>query len=233
MLVLEDIAKSYPGPGGPVEVLNGLSLHVQPGELAVIQGPSGCGKSTLLFIAGAMLPPDKGRVCFAEQQPYTFSRARRNRFRADVVGFIFQRFHLIPYLSVEDNLRWPLRWSDDPARHGRRIPELGDRLGIRHRFAHRPAQLSAGEQQRVAVARALLGNKQLICADEPTGNLDDENAALIRETLREEAGRGRIVLLVTHHQEWAARSDVLLRLNTPTHAGQDAAARRASTPPPC
>ncbi len=214
MLHLQTISKSYPGPEGRVEVLNQLDLRVQPGELAVVQGPSGCGKSTLLFIAGAMLPPDQGDVRFGDCLPYTLSPARRNRFRASVVGFIFQRFHLIPYLSVEDNLRWPLRWSDDPQRHARRIPELGERLGIRHRFAHRPEQLSAGEQQRVAVARALLGDKQLICADEPTGNLDDENGALIEETLREETGRGRIVLLVTHRKEWAAKGDVALQLET-------------------
>ena len=216
MLQLENIHKSFLGPTGAVPVLAGLSLAVQPGQLAVIEGPSGCGKSTLLFIAGAMSPPDKGTVQFDDVDPYALTPAARNRFRANRVGFVFQRFHLIPYLDVEANLRWPLRWCADPGKHIPRILELGERLGIRHRFAHRPAQLSAGEQQRVAIARALLGDKPLICADEPTGNLDDESAALVKDTLVQETRRGRIVLLVTHHKEWAAYSQVRVRLSSLT-----------------
>lgn len=217
MLRLENIHKSFQGPIGPVQVLAGLDLEVRPGELAVVEGPSGCGKSTLLFIAGAMSPPDQGRVQFAGIDPYALNPAARNRFRANRIGFVFQRFHLIPYLDVEANLRWPLRWCADSEKQIPRIAELGERLGIRHRFAHRPAQLSAGEQQRVAIARALLGDKALICADEPTGNLDDENAGLVKDTLIQETQKGRIVLLVTHHKEWAAHSQVRVRLPTPPH----------------
>ena len=216
MLQLENIHKSFLGPTGAVPVLAGLSLVVQPGQLAVIEGPSGCGKSTLLFIAGAMSPPDKGTVQFDDVDPYALTPAARNRFRANRVGFVFQRFHLIPYLDVEANLCWPLRWCPHPERHVARLAELGERLGIRHRFAHRPAQLSAGEQQRVAIARALLGDKPLICADEPTGNLDDESAALVKDTLVQETQHGRMVLLVTHHKEWAAYSQVRVRLSTLT-----------------
>ncbi len=136
----------------------------------------------------------------------------RDRLRPDRLS---AWFHLIPYLDVEANLRWPLRWCADPGKHIPRIAELGERLGIRHRFAHRPAQLSAGEQQRVAIARALLGDKPLICADEPTGNLDDESAALVKDTLVQETQQGRMVLLVTHHKEWAAHSQVRLHLPHP------------------
>ena len=198
MLGFEAVSKSYPGPDGAVPVLRDLSFVMHPGDLAVVQGPSGCGKSTLLFTAGAMMPPERGAVRFADQSVYGISRARRHRLRGTSVGFIFQRFHLIPYLNVEQNILWPLRWSANPVQAARRLPELARRLEIRHRLTHRPAQLSAGEQQRVAVARALLGRKALICADEPTGNLDEVNAAIVFDVLKDEAARGAIVLLVTH-----------------------------------
>lgn len=221
MLIFEDVTKSYPGPGGRIEVLAGLNLRVRAGELAVVQGASGCGKSTLLFIAGGLLRPDRGTVRFADRTPYSLSNARRNRFRAANVGFIFQRFHLIPYLSVEENVRWPLHWSDDPIRDGRRIPELCEKLGFHRRLGHLPAQLSVGEQQRVAVARALLGDRKLICADEPTGNLDETNSRLIAEILREEADRGCTVLFVTHEKRWASMADLHLRLDSLSAAEAD------------
>lgn len=212
MLTLDHVSKSYTGPNGRIEVLKEFTLRAAPGQLVVVHGPSGCGKSTLLFIAGAMLPPDQGSVRFGSQSLYALSRSKRNRFRASEVGFVFQRFHLIPYLSVRENLLWPLRWSRDSQHESRRMPDLVERLGLSHRLSHLPARLSAGEQQRVAVARALLGKKKLVCADEPTGNLDDENAALILQVLREEAARGAIVLLVTHDKEAVSRGDLNVQL---------------------
>jgi len=210
MLALQNISKAYRGPAGRVDVLRDFDLKLTSGDLAVIQGPSGCGKSTLLFTAGAMLPPDQGNVQLMHDSIYDMSRARRSHLRAQRIGFIFQRFHLIPYLNVEENILWPLHWSENEAGMEHRFIELSERLGIRHRFAHRPDQLSAGELQRVAVARALMGDKQLICADEPTGNLDEDNAALVIDVLREEAERGCMVLLVTHQRVLAHLGNVYL-----------------------
>ncbi len=214
MLALRNINKAYQGPLGRVEVLRDFELTLKPGDLAVIQGASGCGKSTLLFTAGAMLPPDRGSVMLMEDSIYAMSRARRCRLRAEAVGFIFQRFHLIPYLTVAQNILWPLRWRALGTEAGQRLAAVSDRLGIRHRFEHRPDQLSAGELQRVAVARALMGDKKLICADEPTGNLDEANAAIVIDVLREEAERGCMVLLVTHQRELASLGNVYLDLGT-------------------
>ncbi len=212
MLSFYHVEKSYLGPEGRVEVLRDLSFSLDAGDLAVVQGPSGCGKSTLLFTAGAMLPPDRGTVTFGKDAVYGLPRFRRNRLRATSVGFIFQRFHLMPYLTVEENLLWPLRGCADGEKARQRLPELCHRLGLRHRLAHRPAQLSAGEQQRVAVARALLGEKMLICADEPTGNLDEENADLVIEVLHQEASRGCMILLVTHQHELAGLGNIHLAM---------------------
>ncbi len=200
MLLFHDVSKSYPGPGGSLPVLRNISFQMDPGDLAVVQGPSGCGKSTLLFTAGSLMPPEGGSVQLAGVSIYQVTRARRHRIRGSCVGFVFQRFHLIPYLDVRENILWPLRWSAHPETSRRRFPELVRRLDIGHRLEHRPAQLSAGEQQRVAVARALIGGKSLICADEPTGNLDEENAGIVLDILKEEASRGVMVLLVTHQR---------------------------------
>ncbi len=214
MLSFEKVYKSYPGPEGRVDVLRGIDLSLNQGDLAVVRGPSGCGKSTLLFTAGTMLPPERGRVTFGGMSVYDAPRFRRNSVRGTSVGFIFQRFHLIPYLNVEENILWPLRWSrKDASELKKNLPGLAGRLGIRKRFAHLPCQLSTGEQQRVAVARALLGGKKLICADEPTGNLDDENAALVVEVLKDEASKGSVVLLVTHQRELSGLGNVYLEFN--------------------
>ena len=199
MLAFEQVRKVYDGSGGRTEVLRGLDFRLSPGETAVIRGPSGCGKSTLLFTAGAMLPPDSGRVRLGDESLYEISGTRRNRLRASSVGFVFQRFHLVPYLTVAENILWPLRWQSDTGEPGQRFADLVRKLRLESRLNERPGHLSAGEQQRVALARALIGGKRLICADEPTGNLDEENAAIVLDMLKEEAGRGAMVLLVTHH----------------------------------
>ena len=201
MICFDDVSKRYYGPGGRVDVIANLSFKVSAGEMAVICGPSGCGKSTLLFMAGAMLAPTEGSVTCEQHDIYSRTSGWRNRFRRTSVGFIFQRFHLIPYLNAEQNILWSLRWSADSAKSARRLPELARTLGIAHILAHYPHQLSAGEQQRVAAARAILGEKKIICADEPTGNLDEQNASLVMEAIRNEAQRGSTVLLATHDSD--------------------------------
>jgi len=198
MLQVRDATKSYTKQGRTIHAARQLSFSAEEGELIVVHGPSGSGKSTLLLMLGGMLPPDSGSVACNGQEVYRGSLAKRNRYRKHMVGFVFQRFFLMPYLSVRDNIAMSL--SLQGRRHEARnaVTELAGRLGIEGRLAHRPSELSVGEQQRVALARALVGGQKLILADEPTGNLDPRNAEIIARCLVEESHKGRTVILATH-----------------------------------
>jgi putative ABC transport system ATP-binding protein len=198
MLKIEYASKTYRKRGAAVTAVEEICLELMPGDFAIIHGPSGSGKSTLLLMAGAMLPPDAGSVLFEQSDIYRWSPGKRNRYRNGAVGFIFQRFHLLPYLGVADNIRMPLALQGRGHEQGL-IEEVAERLSLGHRLQHQPAELSVGEQQRVAVARAIVGDKQVILADEPTGNLDEENVRIVGEVLEQESQRGRIVALVTHN----------------------------------
>jgi len=212
MLELCGATKVYRKNGRTIRAADGLSCTVKPGDFLVIHGPSGSGKSTLLLMAGGMLPPDSGEVRFGGEDVYRWSPSRRNRYRREHVGFVFQRFFLIPHITVFDNirLRYALRGSSRKAAGG--IAELTRRLGIEERLGHYPGELSVGEQQRVAVARALAGSPEIVLADEPTGNLDPENAGIIIECLREEARQGRSVVMVTHNHAYLGVGSGELRL---------------------
>jgi len=205
ILEICDLAKRYPGPSGPVHALVNVSLQVNPGEFVVVQGPSGCGKSTLLLAAGGLLRPDAGTVRIAGQDPYALSPEDRAGFRAAHIGFVFQQFHLVPYLSIIDNVLAPdlaLQRPDATAR----AAELIARFGLKDRQHHLPGQLSVGERQRTALARALLNRPQLLLADEPTGNLDRDNGVLVLDALAEFARAGGAVLLATHDIAAAGRA---------------------------
>lgn len=211
ILELRDIAKTYRGPSGPVQALAGVSLDIASGEFVAVQGPSGCGKSTLLLAAGGLLRPDAGRVSIGGQDPYALSPDARAAFRAAHVGFVFQQFHLVPYLSVIDNVLTPslaLKRPGAPERAARLIAQFG----MSDRRHHVPEQLSVGECQRTALARALLNGPQLLLADEPTGNLDLENARVVLDALAGFARAGGAVLLITHDPEAASRADRVLSL---------------------
>ena len=211
ILEIRDLVKSYPGPTGTVPALTGVSLQVAVGEFVAIQGPSGCGKSTLLLAAGGLLRPDSGQVQIDGQDPYRLSPEERAKFRAIHLGFVLQQFHLVPYLSVLDNvLVSTLAWSQPKARE--RAMELLERFGLQNRLHHVPEKLSIGERQRTALARALLNKPQLILADEPTGNLDRENADVVLKALKEFAGQGGGVLLVTHDLTAASCADRTVRI---------------------
>jgi putative ABC transport system ATP-binding protein len=197
MLILETISKTYKGPDGPVTVLNSLSLTVTPGEVVAVQGPSGSGKTTLLLIAGGLLKPDTGVVAVDRQSVYELSPNGRSGLRAEKIGFVFQQFHLIPYLTVLENVLAPSVVRPDPGAR-EHAQELIRHFRIDHRMNHVPAQLSMGECQRVALARALLNDPAVILADEPTGNLDEENGHIILQYLAEFAKQDRAVLIVTH-----------------------------------
>lgn len=182
-----------------VHALRGASLRLAPGSFKVIQGPSGSGKTTLLLAAGGLLRPDEGSVSVSGTDLYSLSPEQRARFRASHIGFVFQQFHLIPYLNVLENVLAPtLAYAHNGAPE--RAKQLVDDLGLGHRTDHPPSELSTGERQRVALARALLNEPELLLADEPTGNLDAENAAAVLRHLRAFAERGGAVMVATHDE---------------------------------
>ena len=197
MIEVKNLCKTYAGRGNKVVALDNVSLAVKPGEFVAVQGPSGCGKTTLLLAVGALLMPSSGSVSVDGKNPYGLSAENRARFRGTTIGFVFQQFHLVPYLSVEENilaasLAGPVNGARERAR------SLMDHFQLTGRARHVPAELSIGERQRVALARALLNQPKVLLADEPTGNLDGENAEIVLGHLAEFAQRGGAVLLVTH-----------------------------------
>jgi len=202
------------GVGAPLAVLKGLDLEVKPGEYLAVTGPSGSGKSTLLNLLGLLDGADSGEIWFGEERVSSARRRRQALIRGSQVGFIFQAFHLIASLTALENVALAARYvGSDRADAKRRALALMERLGVAHRTRHHPAQLSGGEQQRVAFCRAVLNDPPLILADEPTGNLDEDHARVIREELRARVReRGTTVLLVTHHPEAFGEADRVLSL---------------------
>ena len=196
VLAINQLGKSFPSAAGEVHAVRDVSLELAAGELVALRGPSGCGKSTLLMAAGGLLEPTSGSVEINGTDLYSLGQDGRAQFRAENIGFVFQQFHLIPYLDVRDNI---LAASLATARaEGERVDELLEIFGLQQRAHHVPAALSTGEKQRTAMARALLNNPKLILADEPTGNLDQGNAEALLEQLSGFSGKGGAVLLVTH-----------------------------------
>jgi putative ABC transport system ATP-binding protein len=212
LLELTQITKTYrAGQAGEVRALPPVSLALAAGEFVAVQGPSGCGKTTLLLIAGGLLAPTAGRVVLAQEEPYAMSADRRAEFRARHLGFVFQQFHLVPYLSVLDNVLAPALAAAVPDARAR-AEELVAQFGLQARRRHVPGELSTGERQRTALARALLNRPKVLLADEPTGNLDRENADVVLDHLGKFARAGGAVLLVTHEEHAAQRADRVLRL---------------------
>jgi ABC-type lipoprotein export system ATPase subunit len=211
MLQIENLCKTYVRPQGVVRAADGVSLGVRPGEFVALQGPSGSGKTTVLLAAGGLLRPDAGRVTVDGQDLYTLSPDQRARFRGGRIGFVFQQYHLVPYLSVRDNVVAASLAAPGPDAR-QRADKLIERFGLAHRAEHVPADLSSGERQRTALARALLNQPKLLLADEPTGNLDAENAGIVLQVLSEFAASGGVVLLATHHQQTAERAQRVLHL---------------------
>jgi ABC-type lipoprotein export system ATPase subunit len=196
VLSIKQLGKSFPSAAGEVHAVRDVSLEVSAGELVTVRGPSGCGKSTLLMAAGGLLEPTSGAVEVNGTDLYSLGQDGRAQFRAENIGFVFQQFHLIPYLDVRDNiLAASLAAAGADAS---RAEELLAVFGLEHRAHHVPAALSTGEKQRTAMARALFNNPRLILADEPTGNLDRDNAEALLEQLLGFTGKGGAVLLVTH-----------------------------------
>jgi ABC-type lipoprotein export system ATPase subunit len=198
VITLNDVVKTYSTKRGPVKALDGINLQIEKGQFLALHGPSGSGKTTLLMTIAAMLHPTRGTVLFDENNLYNMSVRERAKFRAENVGFIFQMFHLVPFLNVFENVA--LAAAESKA-SSQRINDLLQKLGLADRMYHKPAELSSGEKQRTAIARALLNDPKLILADEPTGNLDPENANAVFGYLSEFHKSGGTVIVVTHGPE--------------------------------
>lgn len=213
MITCQSISKVYPSKNGLVQSLHNINLNIEKGEFIILRGPSGCGKSTLLFLLGGMLHPSSGEVFHQGENLYTMNDSERNSFRARQIGFIFQMFHLLPFLDVLENLSIAAPSSMNASETDSRVHEVLALLGLGDRQSHRPDQLSAGERQRVAIGRALLNSPDIILADEPTGNLDPDNAREVFENLSRIHKSGKTVIVVTHGaigDEYATR---VLHLN--------------------
>ena len=207
MLVLNDLGKTYRTRAGEVRALHGVSLRIDKGEFVAVCGPSGSGKTTLLMMIAAMLRPSRGTVQFDGKDVYAIGGPERARLRACNIGFVFQMFHLVPYLNVLENVL--VAQGASGRRDRSRAGDLLQRLGLQQRMHHRPGTLSAGEKQRVAMARALLNQPRVILADEPTGNLDPENTRCVLMHLHEFHRAGGTVIVATHGpaaQELATRT---------------------------
>lgn len=212
MLEFKNVSMWFDGPEGKVTALDEASFSVSPGEFLAVRGPSGCGKTTLLLTAGGLLRPSAGQVSLDGQDPYMLSSEMRSRMRASMIGFVFQQFHLIPYLTVRQNIMAPSLAL--PAKEAvQRTQELVSNFGLDDRAGHVPAQLSTGQRQRTALARALLNKPKIILADEPTGNLDEDNADIVFDYLDKYVSDGGCVLLVTHDVRAAAHATKTLQMS--------------------
>jgi len=213
MLRAEGIVKTYRGSATPVPVLSGVDVSAEAGALTVIAGASGSGKSTLLNVLGLLEDADAGTVWYGDVPVSTLSRRDKSRYRGRSVGFVFQAFLLLPSLTAVDNVLLAGRYVGRARTDGRRRAlMLLEQFGVAQRAAHYPRELSGGEQQRVAFCRALFNDPPLLLADEPTGNLDDVNGALILQALRERAQAGGAVVVVTHRPDVIAGADAVYAL---------------------
>ncbi len=215
VLSLNHIIKRYHQGAATLEVLRGVSLNIQEGEVVALVGPSGCGKSTLLQIAGLLDAPDEGEISIAGQECSGMKDASRTRMRRQHVGFIYQFHHLLPECSAIENVMMPLLLMGKGRQGAQECANaLLEAVKLSERVSHRPSELSGGEQQRVAIARALVTSPSLILADEPTGNLDPDTSdhvfSMMMETIRStNAG----ALIATHNLELAKRMDRIIRLD--------------------
>ncbi|MBZ5514176.1 MAG: ABC transporter ATP-binding protein [Acidobacteriia bacterium] len=213
LIKLEGVRKIFRTDEVETHALAGIDLEVAPGEYVSVEGPSGCGKSTLLSIVGLLDSPSEGRYWLKDRPVETLEFGERARIRNREVGFIFQSFNLIGDLSVYENVELPLTYRGMPAgERRRRIAEALERVGLAHRMKHYPAQLSGGEQQRVAVARALGGKPSLLLADEPTGNLDSKSGEAVMSLLGELHGDGATIIMVTHDLRYARHAERIVKL---------------------
>lgn len=211
MVCIENVVKIYRTRAGQVKALDDINLRVKEGEFVVLRGPSGSGKTTLLMTIAGMQHPTSGTVSVLKQDLYALNARARAQFRGTNIGFVFQMFHLVPYLNITENIA--LAWRSAVNKNKKnQVNALIEHFGLAERNYHKPAQLSAGEKQRVAIARALLNQPKFILADEPTGNLDPDNAATVFRYLSEFHQKGGTVIFATHGTEAEDFADRIIRL---------------------
>jgi putative ABC transport system ATP-binding protein len=213
LVALRDVAKAYPRGTAAVVALDGVNVDIEAGEFVAVMGPSGSGKSTLLSILGCLDRPTRGSYTLAGHPVSSFSDEALSAIRNSSIGFVFQAFHLIPQLTVAENVETPLLYGAVPQDEwAARVGRVLAKVGLLHRADHRPWELSGGEAQRAAVARALVTEPRMLLADEPTGNLDSATGEEVARLLEELHGEGRTVVLVTHNAALAARAKRVIRL---------------------
>ncbi|NQV26106.1 MAG: ABC transporter ATP-binding protein [Rhodopirellula sp.] len=228
MYQLENVNKTYERRGQTVTALADSTLSLAEGEFVALVGPSGSGKTTLLSMLGGMLAPTSGRILLDGASLYDLSVQDRTRLRLDRIGFVFQSFNLIPWLSAVENVQVPLSLAGKPATEQReRATELLDRVGLSDRLEHRPSELSQGQQQRVALARTLANNPKIILADEPTGNLDPASRETAMDYLSGFHAEGRTIVMVTHDEFATGYAKRTLRLVNGVVSDEAEAARAA------
>ena len=207
------VSRVFAMPGGPVVAVRDLSVSIRPGDYAAIRGPSGCGKSTLLHMLGCVDTPTSGTLRFGGEDVSRLSDSSRSRLRLRQIGFVFQRFFLLPMLTAAENVELPQAEAGVPKdERQRRTSELLDYVGLGARTGHRPSQLSGGEMQRVAIARALANRPRLLLADEPTGELDQSTGEQIALLLDRVNADGTALVIVTHDEGLAGRARRLLAM---------------------
>jgi putative ABC transport system ATP-binding protein len=214
ILKTENLTKTYKVGKMDVQALRGVSLDVQEGEFVAIMGQSGCGKSTLLHLLGGLLSPTTGRILIDNEDLGAVSDAKRTEIRRRKIGFVFQRFNLFPTLSAEGNLRLAERiHSGNGSANSDRRREVLSMLKLENKMHHKPLELSGGEQQRVALARAIVNKPAIILADEPTGNLDTENSAIVLDMFKELNERFKqTIIMITHNPEAATHCSRIVQM---------------------
>ena len=213
ILKAENLEKVYRVGKVDVPALRGVSLAVQEGDFIGVMGPSGCGKSTMLHLLGGLLTPTSGRIVIDGEDLTAASDAKRTDIRRRKIGFVFQRFNLFPTLTAEGNLRLAERIHGNGADDPDRRREVLRMLRLEDKMHHKPLELSGGEQQRVALARAVVNRPAIVLADEPTGNLDSENSAIVLKMFRELNDRfNQTIIMITHNPEAAAACQRVIQM---------------------
>jgi putative ABC transport system ATP-binding protein len=213
ILKAENLEKTYRVGKVDVLALRGIDLTVQEGEFLAVMGPSGCGKSTMLHLMGGLLTPTNGRIIIDGEDLTAASDSRRTDIRRRKIGFVFQRFNLFPTLTAEGNLRLAERIHGNGSEDSDRRREILRMLRLEDKMHHKPLELSGGEQQRVALARAVVNRPAIVLADEPTGNLDTENSALVLKMFRELNDRfNQTIIMITHNPEAAAACQRVIQM---------------------
>ena len=203
MIDIKDITKVFSNGDEQVRALDGVSLTVKENEFVAIMGSSGSGKSTLMNILGCLDTPTSGQYFLDGENVADFADETLSKIRNQKIGFIFQTFHLLPKLNAVQNVKLPLRYSEDETQNDEHVHYLLDRVGLSERKYHKPFEMSGGQRQRVAIARALVNKPSVILADEPTGNLDSKTSQEIMELLTELHKQGQTIIMVTHEDDIA------------------------------